>query len=473
MQGKKVKNQILLNIYVLIAAVIFCAVLILGNVGRVAANVAVVPGSYGETYALKNKLNVVALSDSEKGYFDQRYESFDYNTSGNGITLEKYSGNSTDLVIPAYIGDKAVIALSEGFIESLTSVKRLYVPNTVSEIGGDPDESIIVCCYKDSELYKEYMKSQEKEDASDESTESSEVSSDDLEKSEDTSKQWNIEVLYDSDFVNFYLGDIPFEYNLKGSNVEITRYIGNESMVIIPSHVDGYPVTNIAMNLFGKSDLIVIPDTVIEISGTSAKLLYSPLFAIELIFSVIAIVLTLLSVNMLLPRYRKSTSEYLLTGSQIVASVLYVICQLGFAIAAIYYLEISAFLALVISLVILAIYVLMMFSAGIGREHAADVSKRMVEKTSRMDSIKESVKGIDDSISDSEVKKQVRRLAEEIRYSDPVTNKELDNIESDIEFKLECLKKLIKKGDNSEIISLCDEIMTLVKDRNKRCKAGK
>lgn len=153
--------------------------------------------------------------------------------------------------------------------------------------------------------------------------------------------------------------------------------------------------------------------------------------------------------------------------------MIYVICQLGFAIAAIYYLEISAFLALVISLVILAVYVFMMFSAGIGREHATDVSKRMVEKTSRMDSIKESVKGIDDSITDPEVKKRVRRLAEEIRYSDPVTNKELDNIESDIEFKIESLKNVIKGGDNTEIIGQCDEIMSLIKDRNNRCKTGK
>lgn len=306
MQGKKVKNQILLNIYVLIAAVIFCAVLILGNVGRAAANVAVVPGSYGETYALNNKLNVVSLSDSEKGYFDQRYESFDYNTSGNGITLEKYKGNSNELVVPAFIGDKTVVALSENFIRSLTSVKRLYVPNTVIEIAGEPDESIILCCYKDSELYKEYLKSQEKEEASDA-----------VENSEEASKQWNIELLYDSDYVNFNLGDIPFEYNLKGTNVEITRYNGNDSTVVIPSHVDGYPVTSIAMNLLGRPDLIVIPDTVVDISGTSAKLVYSPVFAIELIFSVIAIILTLLSVNVLLPRYRKSTSEYLLTVARL------------------------------------------------------------------------------------------------------------------------------------------------------------
>lgn len=451
MKGNKIKNQILLNIFVIIAAVVFVAVLILGNVGRVAANVAVVPGSYGEKYASENKLNVVALSDNEKGYFDQRYESFDYNISGSEIVLESYKGHSTDLVVPASIDGKDVTTLGEGFINSLESVKHLYIPYTVTEIKGEPDQSIIICCYEDSVIYKDYLKAQE----------------------DGAEKTWNCEAVYDSDFINFYLGDNPFAYNVNGGTVEIARYNGSDSTVVIPSYIDGNPVTKISMNLLGKPDLIVIPETISEITGTSAKLLYSPIFAIELFFSIVAIVLSLLSVNILLPRYRKSTSEYLLTGSQMVTNILYVVCQLGFAIAAIYYIEISAFLALVVSLVILGVYVFLMFSSGIGRQHAKEVSGKIAEKTSRMKAIKESVKGLDEGITDPEVKKQVRRLVEEIRYSDPVTNDDLDFAESEIETAVYELKKIIDNGDSDAIIEKTNNAMDLVKKRNKMCKAYK
>ena len=136
----RVKNRIFLNIIIIVIAIIFSIILVIGNVGRAVSNVAVVPGSYAEEYAEKNRLNVVKLADSQQIFFDQRYETFDYEVENDDtITLERYSGSSINLVIPAFIDGRLVTSLSEDFMKSLSTVKNAYISNAVREIGGEAD----------------------------------------------------------------------------------------------------------------------------------------------------------------------------------------------------------------------------------------------------------------------------------------------------------------------------------------------
>lgn len=83
-----------------------------------------------------------------------------------------------------------------------------------------------------------------------------------------------------------------------------------------------------------QSVILRIPKTVTSITGASSRLVYSQLFAIELVFTIIAFVLVLITVNILLPRYHKSNSEYMLTGNQMAAVILYVVIQTAFGILA-------------------------------------------------------------------------------------------------------------------------------------------
>ena len=167
---------ILFNIIVLLVAVVFFLVLIIGHVGVVKSSVAVAPGSYGEQYAKDNHLNIIELADSQMNLFDQRYE--------------------------------------------------------------------------------------EKEEGEDETEE---------------------------DYVFLPLSSIPFEYNLNGNNAEIVYYTGNDDVVAIPSYIDGHTVTKISMDLVGIADVIVIPDTVTNITGKSVLYLTTALFIIEL-FAVLGLI---------------------------------------------------------------------------------------------------------------------------------------------------------------------------------------
>ena len=441
---RKKKQVVGLNIFVILVAIAYALIMIIGNVSVAKSSVATISGSYGEQYAIENHLNQVVLADSEQVYFDQRYELFDYNVNDGKITLENYSGKSSDLVIPKSIGGVKITALGENFISSLDTVKNVYLPLNVREILGEVDTNITIHCPENATLIADY---------------------------EET--DWNIEVVYDSDFINFELGDIPFQYNLNEANAEITRYDGNEELVVIPSYINGYPVTTVSMDFLGTAEVIVIPETVTNITGSSVQVLYSPVFMIELIFTIFAFVVALITVNVLLPRYRKNTEEYLLTGNQMVAVILYVVVQTIFGIAATYFLMISAFIALIISLMIIGGFVAILMLGGAGRKHVKKLEAHVAEKTSGMKAIKDSSRNMASEIRNPELRKQVQRLVDEIRFSDAVSRADLNDIESEIEDAIQELKKSISAGDEDAIKNNVECTMQLVKERNIRCKSGK
>lgn len=441
---RKKKQVVGLNIFVILVAIAYALIMIIGNVSVAKSSVATISGSYGEQYAIENHLNQVVLADSEQVYFDQRYELFDYNVNDGKITLENYSGKSSDLVIPKSIGGVKITALGENFISSLDTVKNVYLPLNVREILGEVDTNITIHCPENATLIADY---------------------------EET--DWNIEVVYDSDFINFELGDIPFQYNLNEANAEITRYDGNEELVVIPSYINGYPVTTVSMDFLGTAEVIVIPETVTNITGSSVQVLYSLVFMIELIFTIFAFVVALITVNVLLPRYRKNTEEYLLTGNQMVAVILYVVVQTIFGIAATYFLMISAFIALIISLIIIGGFVAILMLGGAGRKHVKKLEAHVAEKTSGMKAIKDSSRNMASEIRNPELRKQVQRLVDEIRFSDAVSRADLNDIESEIEDAIQELKKSISAGDEDAIKNNVECTMQLVKERNIRCKSGK
>ena len=441
---RKKKQVVGLNIFVILVAIAYALIMIIGNVSVAKSSVATISGSYGEQYAIENHLNQVVLADSEQVYFDQRYELFDYNVNDGKITLENYSGKSSDLVIPKSIGGVKITALGENFISSLDTVKNVYLPLNVREILGEVDTNITIHCPENATLIADY---------------------------EET--DWNIEVVYDSDFINFELGDIPFQYNLNEANAEITRYDGNEELVVIPSYINGYPVTTVSMDFLGTAEVIVIPETVTNITGSSVQVLYSPVFMIELIFTIFAFVVAIITVNVLLPRSRKNTEEYLLTGNQMVAVILYVVVQTIFGIAATYFLMISAFIALIISLIIIGGFVAILMLGGAGRKHVKKLEAHVAEKTSGMKAIKDSSRNMASEIRNPELRKQVQRLVDEIRFSDAVSRADLNDIESEIEDAIQELKKSISAGDEDAIKNNVECTMQLVKERNIRCKSGK
>lgn len=432
------------NIITSIIAIVFIAILVAGNMFFEYSTVATVPGSYAEQFANKKGLKQIEVADSIKGMMDIRYETFEYNTTAQGtLSLEKYNGINKDLMLPEYINGVRVTEIGENFFtnECLNSV---YIPETINKIRANPNGNIILYCDKDSQFYKDFCVKEERKENSDE-------------------ESWITDAALDSINYNPECSDIPFSYNVNGDSVDIVSYTGNDTIIAIPSYIDGRTVTKVSFDILGKYDVVVFPATVTEISGKVSALIYSTIFIIELIFTIIAFIIVIIAVNKILPNYRGRKEEYMLSGSQMVLTFLYLAAQITLCIRFIYFAYIPVIFALLISVALMAAYIVLVLLASQGKEHVYKVNDQAAQETASVRSLQSMVRGMADGIKDPEMKKAVTRMVEEIRYS--AARSKNTEIEVQIAEKIEALKALVKAEEKEKVIDECQTIIELMKSR--------
>lgn len=423
------------NIIIGIIAIVYIAILVLGNVFYRGIPIATVPGSYANKFADEKMLKQVEIPDSTKKFLDLKYETFEYNTTDrNTLSIERYNGISRELVIPGYINGVMVTAIGSDFFKE-SKVDCIYLPETIVEINAVPDNEVTIYCDKDSGFYE-------------------------LNKEND---DWNIETVYDSTYINSLCADIPYAYNDNGSSIELVEYLGNEKIIAIPSYIDGKPVTTVSFDLLGNYKMVIFPDTVTAINGRVSAWIYSSVFVVEIIFSLVAIIIVIVAVNMILPRYKKDNNEYMLSGSQIIFSIVYLVLQLAICVKFVYFSLAPTIVAFISSFIVMLIYLVLMSLISAGRKHVNNVNEKIAVQTAPIRNLQSLVKGLGEGINDLEVKKYVNRVVDEIRYL-PARSTNA-TVEKNLEHQIDELKDLIESDNREVIIDKCEEILKLCKKR--------
>lgn len=103
----------------------------------------------------------------------------------------------------------------------------------------------------------------------------------------------------------------------------------------------------------------------------------------------------------------------------------------------------------------------------ITQQESEDKARQKNVKRFRLD-----MESIVDKCSDAELKKKLAKLSEEFKYSDPVSNDELAEIENRITDEIAVLDGLVC-SDAAAASEKTDEIARMLADRNRRCKAMK
>lgn len=464
----KKRNRLIFNISIMAIAFMYVLVLVLTNVGVVKSSIAYESGSYAEQYAKKKHLNTYELSDSQTGYFELHYEQFDYDINDGEVTIQGYNGLTSDLVIPAFIDGLLVTTIGENFFNNSPNVKSLYLPDLTKKIEAEVVDDITIYCNTDCIFYRNEETRREEYETKIAETESSQNKEVEMPEEEFF---WNISISCDSDYANFFLDEIDFTYNETVSTIDITGYTGNDDLVVIPAYINGKPVTTVSMDLLGLS-AVVIPGTVTDITGKSVQAIYSSIFAVELIFTMIAFTLTVIIINIVMPRNR-AAEEYFLSAPQMFVSYLYVIIQAVFSILAIYKGVVGTTLASIISAAILAAYVLLISLVSAGKNQAKMVDQHIEQKTARMKEIKLSGKRLADNILDANVKKQVERFVEDLQHSDPSGVLASATIEDELALKIGELKDVISSGKTENILVMLSEVNRLLETRNDIVKNSK
>ncbi len=89
--------------------------------------------------------------------------------------------------------------------------------------------------------------------------------------------------------------------------------------------------------------------------------------------------------------------------------------------------------------------------------------------TEFMDAIIIDTQEMADLCTNTAVKKKLEKLAEEFKYSDPVSSEATAEIEETISDAVELLNDIAEDGDEETIVAQINKILALLKKRNSIC----
>ena len=120
--------------------------------------------------------------------------------------------------------------------------------------------------------------------------------------------------------------------------------------------------------------------------------------------------------------------------------------------------------------ILLAAYLIGMIAADTSKDYVQDVDKKIKESTFFLKSLQIDMQEIITSVNDPELSDALVDLADEIKYSDPVSLGQLANIETRIENNVIELKSLVDSGNYKDAIRKAKNTRQLVVQRNEKMK---
>lgn len=151
-------------------------------------------------------------------------------------------------------------------------------------------------------------------------------------------------------------------------------------------------------------------------------------------------------------------------GCVIVTLILALVAMLAF---------IPSWIPLALALLVLAIYAFALLKAGTAAKLVEKVDKQAEASTWSMKNLYAAVATCADRCTDPELKKTVLKLADALRYADPVSSEATREAEAALQKQLYVLKSAVVDGDGDQIKTICTSMSAILADRNRRCKLGK
>lgn len=132
-----------------------------------------------------------------------------------------------------------------------------------------------------------------------------------------------------------------------------------------------------------------------------------------------------------------------------------------------------AWIGAIVCLLVAGYFVIACVNAATVANDIDDIGKYVKNKTAFICTATVEAENIMVCAATSEIKAECKKVYEALRYSDPMSNPALDDIEKKISKGLEELNKAIMYNDNSKVLSITSSILLNVKERNSKCKVLK
>jgi hypothetical protein len=124
---------------------------------------------------------------------------------------------------------------------------------------------------------------------------------------------------------------------------------------------------------------------------------------------------------------------------------------------------------LLLNAILLAIVLVGLIGVNLGKEEVERLDAKVKGKVFYIKSLQGDVEGLLSRTKDAALLKDLKALAEAIRYGDPMSSPQLAAIENKIEAKVAALGDSVE-ADKDAAAALCAELQQLLAERSRKCK---
>lgn len=435
MNAKKLSVSIFLIIFILFGAV---SAIVYDKSDSV--DIICYDGSYAEEYAEKHNIDCEIISDSDAYIGILNLENFDYNNDG---TIVAYKGESEKIAIPTDIEGTKITKIDEKAFETAKNLKSIYLPKSVTAFEIKELKDVTVYMYEDTDLYKKL--------------------------SEDKEIKFEIKTIPDSYFVDFYTANIPFSYdNISDKSIDINRYHAENELVLIPESIDGKIVTTISFDALKDGvETIVIPKSVTSIKGELYTGRYDLAFPIGML---IAFVGTAIAAAFVLTLKVETKEKMFLTVSQF--RIAYIVTILSVILSGVYlFVEaVPDFIVYIAAILVYALAVISIIKAKMAVSIVAGIDEKIKVQTFFIKSLTVDAEHLMNTSKTTELKALAKKVYEAVRYSDPMSNAVLVEVEEKIQNGFSDFENAVVSEDFELASSTAEDLLSLIDIRNKKCK---
>lgn len=197
------------------------------------------------------------------------------------------------------------------------------------------------------------------------------------------------------------------------------------------------------------------------------EVIYDIRFWIAWVFILVAFAANLLCANMAFKAANLEKMFYKV--SLITVSYTGLIAMLVFGSALMLIPNCPAWIAAIVCIAVAAFTAMTVVKANWAGETAGAIDERVKTQTQFIKLLTADAEGLASRAAAPEAKAACKKVYEALRYSDPMSNDELEEIENRIKLKFdEFSNAVVNETDNA--CNIADELVILVGDRNRKCK---
>lgn len=127
-------------------------------------------------------------------------------------------------------------------------------------------------------------------------------------------------------------------------------------------------------------------------------------------------------------------------------------------------------IGMILCAVVLVLNVIAVIKAAVAIDMVSGIDDKMKTKTFFIKTLTVDTESLMSRAKSDDIRAECKKVYEAVRYSDPMSSEALASIESEIMAKFAKLSEAVTADDFERTSSFTDEMIILLRDRNKKCK---